>query len=886
MKIPSIPRALKKVLTNSELEKKIDTLSNEKTKLLQENSVLEVKKKHLKERLKETKEEKEKLLQLNDKLSDEKDELKKNLEDSLKTEIKKDLPEDEIIYLTGMSINKKTFHTVYKNMKKDDDYHYFIRNIIKYILETKLPLDFSFKSNRLNISHSNNDTKAIGGMSAQKTVNELGITSDKADNITEFLSHELLNNIPAGYLVTKGLTEWYLKSFNKNLKNISLFAQNIVLDIVKSRKTDSVKNFINQLEVNDFFAIYQSNQSDSRGLVPLANNTTSDFALNYGYSDLPFYENLFVNDVFIELLSDRFTKAKNLKSCVDIAFKAHGLDIFLSRIMAFCIENSIKDKEIQISKAESFSHDGSFKRLMQQTTVADANQFSGAFKERNLFGIDLLSRVLSVFISLLNNKEEDTIKVYIDKSKKYSEHLIELLEYSSCPTSFKVVSDKRIADFQLSMSYLKGNDIYRDDYEFKSKNFSNDDIVSGFWQKKKGCLGVRVPVKIFVSIPQNMEVQNNRNQSELRVLDSNHFSKFYSGMPVNNETIDKESGVVCIPLNSIKNGSLRTDAKKKQNNNFMEVYPSSDQKTVEISYKDNSDNEFHINIDRTKEGEWKFRKKAAYNLTKQNFNYKTIEVDKERKQAKVLVPYRLMHDTKDKGDMNIITVGGAEHNRPLMRLLNAHRMQQGKNRNLGFFDNIFDYIHREENEEKRKHYFLAGVNQPVSGFNALLSQRENDIEGNSVSTSAKLLYFKIDGLTKENTLKTFHVLSVYGFSALASAFATLYAVYKITEQKEQKEQKCSLVAKAVYSDEFVGDSVYTRRLIFKPNEYMESRFHEICNGLEYLSFVRVDKYNELFEFITTQQTAADSASIDSPVIDDQKAGLWMVDTGKSSSIHK
>ncbi len=152
---------------------------------------------------------------------------------------------------------------------------------------------------------------------------------------------------------------------------------------------------------------------------------------------------------------------------------------------------------------------------------------------------------------------------------------------------------------------------------------------------------------------------------------------------------------------------------------------------------------------------------------------------------KILIPFRLDKNAilgNKCEPLYIITIGGAEHNRPLMHLVNLHRKQLKSKRQFGFLDNYFDHVHRLKDRQNDfdkaefEHMFLMGVNQPVTGLNNAIFSRVNDEAGNSVSSDAKILYFKLNNNNRE-----VYVLSVYGFSAKASGLSMLYAISNMTD---------------------------------------------------------------------------------------------------------
>lgn len=751
-------------------------------------------------------------------LESELDEIKRELNDLKKSKkIKEDLPEDEIIYLTGMSINKKLVQKVYSHISTDKDYDVFLKNI-----------DVLFSTYKPNFASSSEYNKRIE--SFKKIENTVGTNiqniMDNSVNwtisyfliitasITNIEELKFLFTLLAGLsnILSFGSNTYeflrieehqirYGKNKNNSLDKNSIFIPNELINEVLLDKQDRIKC----LDWSNFFAIYQSNQSDSRGVSSLASGDNEDvFSFSYGYADSPFYSNLFINNVTVELspcFVKKYLENTDYKTFFSAVYLQHGVDILLSRLLSeYMDEYSDKAKNNTTYSFNKLNHLNSF---LQNSETETIKQLAASFKERNLFGIDLLSRVFAGLIELKNNfKNVDEVKmdkvvVYIaniDDKKKLFLH--EIFEYASSPTLFEVSDKKENADIFLNMNYWEGNGIIGDDrFEKKQSEISgkNVSITNHFFYKEKNIISV--PIKIFVSIPETMRISENKKKEKFIVQD---FSDYL----------------------------------KEENKIFKVEKP----------------------LDR-----------------------------------QLLVPERLMHDTKDNGHMIVLTVGGVEHNRPLLHLINKHRQEYQNKRQLGIFDNVFDFAHRQKyhTEDGYENYFIAGVNQPVSGYNAVLTQRLDDrVDGNSVSTTAKLIYFQLEGYGKDideygnREIIDFHVISIYGFSALASAFATLYMVYQLKDAfAKSKKSKDDLNPAHEAMELKYSQSVFTQRLIFKPNDYIEHRLAEISNGLEYLSYVRLDELNTtnknaMKNFITSVQSQ-EKNSFDNP-----KSALWKKLDGK------
>ncbi len=631
-------------------------------------------------------------------------------------EIVGDIPDDEIIYLTGMSINKKTFHAIYNLISDDNEYDNSINftketfeNLYKYI-------------NRIDNKKKESFVEKVGK-------NVAVTTADSAvKKWIEFLSEETLKEslksvFPFVTIVQIGLEiidSIKSEEANKAQLNLdkSIFAKEL-LELILSEENNLISE-LSKLKWDDFFAIFQSNQSDSRGVSSICSGQKNAFVLNYGYSDKPFYENLFINSLSIKFNNDKFHHHKiDIHALYKLAYQEHALDIVGAKILRNSIFEASK-KAYQGDISELYSKEA-------EKSVKDA------LTNRNLFGIDLLSRFLFYLVRQLEFKEREEYKKHVknqETAKKYAFQTIkvyardiirineknhqtnlkdftkELFEYGSCPISFEFTDNANDADLVIDIEYLhKDSFISNED----TVNISDDRLI--------------IPIKYFIALPIYLDEEGEE-----------------------------------IPTRAI------------------------------------------------------------------------------------YVPERLVHDVRDDGSMNVYTVGGIEHNRPLMRLVNIHRQQKENKRQLGFFDNHFDYYHKFKNlrNSNYKHYFLMGANQLVSGLNEYHYERLDNNEGNSISTVAKLIYFNLNDeksrfFNNERDL-TWNIISVYGFSALASAYATLWTIINIkyflenpdkyvVSQTKERAFTNSLAFKALHlqSGDELNDcmNVFTRRIKFQERDKMD-----------------------------------------------------------------
>ncbi|MCK5725426.1 MAG: hypothetical protein KAH22_01225, partial [Thiotrichaceae bacterium] len=214
--------------------------------------------------------------------------------------------------------------------------------------------------------------------------------------------------------------------------------------------------------------------------------------------------------------------------------------------------------------------------------------------------------------------------------------------------------------------------------------------------------------------------------------------------------------------------------------------------------------------------------------------------------------------TNNLSRVEVLTSGGIEHNRPLMHLINAHRMQRKDKRVFGFLDNHFDFNHRWENDAKPgfDHLFIMGIAQPVSGFNQILIKRVDE-EGISSSLEAKHIAFSVKC---PKTKKEIVTISSYGFSALASVYATLRLITKLVRTIQLEDiLKSDILIKGVI-DNMEGEWVdleagYSWRVVFSKDT--EKKLYEVSNDIDPFSVVTSPNFpkeaKELIRIFSTNE---------------------------------
>ncbi len=182
------------------------------------------------------------------------------------------------------------------------------------------------------------------------------------------------------------------------------------------------------------------------------------------------------------------------------------------------------------------------------------------------------------------------------------------------------------------------------------------------------------------------------------------------------------------------------------------------------------------------------------------------------------------------GEKIILSVGGAEHNRALVYLVNKHRKTCKEKRFIGFCDNVFDLALLENNEEA----FLMGLNGPVSGGNSKsFNARTIDNDNFSTGHYIELISFRIE---------EYRVLSVYGLSALASKLMLEYITARtISYKKETSLYKC-LIGEHLSRKYKNEDFCVLFELKKKPID-MEKEIFNILDGEDTFTFLQRKELN-------------------------------------------
>ena len=185
----------------------------------------------------------------------------------------------------------------------------------------------------------------------------------------------------------------------------------------------------------------------------------------------------------------------------------------------------------------------------------------------------------------------------------------------------------------------------------------------------------------------------------------------------------------------------------------------------------------------------------------------SLPINKEGKvDSDLFIPYGI--DSNENDVIDIVTTGGAEHNRALAHLINKHRLEYKEERIFGFMDNKYDMknLIKFIGDGNYTESFLMGLNQPVSGYNAIFSSRVDDEKGESANINALLLGYRL-----KNNSKIYNIVSIYGFSALASVFGMNYLVAEMIDKSNFNTETLSkeeldnilLVNKGIFQSQYL-----------------------------------------------------------------------------------
>lgn len=388
--------------------------------------------------------------------------------------------DSELIFLTGLSIDKKSLNNAYKNVSEDLAFHAYLEDIKDICSSTNLPSEI-----KKRVKGTTQD-EASNAIAESITENASEIVKDAADLILPNAINSLL-----------GLAlRHYDEKTHNNAITKSPFHR-IFLDTLASSET--VHNQIKKLKPLDFFNVYLSNQSDIRAVPAIGKMVSQRQGLrtHWGFCDRPFYANQFIDTIELEIKNNDLNTNK-VNNLLHDQYIIHGIDIVLSKIAVTFLEEGefdpkISDNRIFAERAKNFS-----------------NEIGKSISERCFFGIDLLSRILVTLYSYkqtISNyriaTNRDTlpliIKISEDIKGDFREYIIELIELASDPDYVRLEDNHGHKDDGDTYDLLikqPENTMYAT--PTSGRIVKGSAIKYAFFKRNTNLL---VPIKLFLSLP-------------------------------------------------------------------------------------------------------------------------------------------------------------------------------------------------------------------------------------------------------------------------------------------------------------------------------------------------------------------------------------------------
>lgn len=654
-----------------------------------------------------------------------------------------DVNKTDLIYATGLSIDKKRFNYITENINYDKDFTSLLeRNLRKIKTATSRVVQFKVSL------HENETTSEMASFLAE-FISEVYATASALPvfgrKVVKPVSGKIIS-VVADFLSEGG------DSNRQELEQTNPTLFNKTID-------KKIPNYTN----GDFFSLYLSHQSDACGVAPISKISDSKgIDLTHIYCDRPYYENEYIDHILLKVDNRIFSGSLNsldpddIENTMNMIFDTHICDILLSKIINDISVNENADSS-KVTNSVSFV-EMSVKNKQKNDGV-NIKDVMKSLSERNFFGISLLSLILysllekakeTKYIDSINTtklgflidhkiKELRTEEVNDEKIKKTErfnkselksiEFLKELFSMSSDPSEYDLSSEEENPAISARI-YFSDGILLTSDAEF----LSSDILCKNFYRTD------------HLSIIDEEPVNFTDSEKESNAFKNNAIYDFY-------EKIIKPT---IFPTNSSEAESLDALSKK------IAGYPLS---------------EFHKN---------------EYVVVKATHTYIKVPIkmvlslpigSNGQADADIFLPVAVSDVNKD---IDVLTVGGAEHNRALAHLVNKHRMEYKENRLFGFMDNYFDFQHKIEIDSVNKgeesantyHNFFMGINQPVAGWNYILNLRTDDSIGNSINSDVKLIGFRLKSQDRK-----INVLSIYGFSALASVLGVHLIVSDLMKRK-------------------------------------------------------------------------------------------------------
>lgn len=385
-----------------------------------------------------------------------------------------------LLYMTGLSIDKKQLNYITENIHFDKDFRYWF--------------DFIDKKTE----------KAFGGFQSWITEYRETIEKDGVNVVAKI--GEAILDISGAKMLLKPVVTKIIENVTR--ERIELSKNNDLLVKFIQESTNRRKSY----KIDDFFSLYVSHQSDSIGVMPLSKlSQERDFNFINTYCDKDYFENRYIDNIIVKV-DTRFVNIemrKKLNEFVNEVFTTHLFDIFTSKIF---LENEFQDTNANTLSILGFN----------QVQLNYYKNMKEAFSERNFFGINLLSYFFAGIQKIIDTQSK-IIKVFLDcEDKSNNEYLKELIEYSISPDIISFVDKEAEAILTIKLYTSNGKNILnknlKDDIYFKNFNSLNDNNEYSVLSFKEDIQSeelsyyngdhygfIKLPIKMMLSLPLDKE---------------------------------------------------------------------------------------------------------------------------------------------------------------------------------------------------------------------------------------------------------------------------------------------------------------------------------------------------------------------------------------------
>ncbi|WP_321369876.1 hypothetical protein [uncultured Desulfuromusa sp.] len=426
-----------------------------------------------------------------------------------------------LIYLTGLSIDKKSMNDTYRYVNGDPRYSAFQK-----IIEEELQ----------KLSGPQSIYELLEGLSEHKTLLRIAdLFGVSSQYIIEF-SGRMLGDI--GTLIAEGVTLLDGESFRSLTIKYQLLIEKRAVKAAGANKDDEffasaimaliLKTLISVQENKskslssktafdltslDCFNLFTSHQSDCRGLIPLVSvveQLSKKGGVGWLFSDYPYYKNMFLRGVNIKIDCKKLKKRVNaVEKNIRGAFLHHYLLANLSNYL-----NNKDKKKI-------------FEGITEAKYIKGKLDLLGKIsQDRNLFGVALLSDILY----RLRELKGDQLQIKVEsRNPENSDEIIdkdnfnfvtELLLISGCPSETRLTGVNEDFDVSVECSIQE---------DFKN-NFAGFFIADA----DSHSLNIHIPVNLVLSVPLQLNKEKKGFNCNYKLL----FPKEIYGNPPMDSVID------------------------------------------------------------------------------------------------------------------------------------------------------------------------------------------------------------------------------------------------------------------------------------------------------------------------------------------------------------